>query len=583
MFSTLGIPCSWSQIQEAYYPEHETTFQYLFNCLFYDPENGALIPVPNHVQGNQFLSNLIEFNKGPPQQSAMKSHKRTRCKGRFESFVWDKDPKSTEKKGKTGGFKNELEAARAHDLIAFKIWGRFACTNFPVLCYLKEIVDMQSMTLRECILAIRRRTKNSITTGFYDCKISSFKGASIDQREENHAIGNAMLNLDFTTMQQTAQKIDQKYQEQTTLQNQIVNVAKKLLENLFLHQQFKIMQSMLQKIGQKSQESTTVQNQNENVGLDNQFLHQNFPIQLMLQMIGKKCQEPITALQNQNEDVGKNLLDNQFLYQNFRNMQPMLQNIGQQCQEPITLQNQTENVHENNPLDSQFLYQQNFTSMQPMLQNIGERFQEPITLLNEQDENVGENFLHNQFLNQNFAPMQPMLQQEMSQRSQEPETWQNQIENVNYENLFGSQVVYDDQYPLSGPLAFQNEPSFQNDPSLPLWPYGFGNAIIQDHANGLGNALNWESSMSQKGDENPAGAGNDGVGSFGSSSSLGFHSVEPNTQQYEAPALGLLVERYEPFQYGSATSTHSKDENMVDDNDWDISQYLNLDGPDMDD
>jgi len=31
-----------------------------------------------------------------------------------------------------GGFKDELEAARAHDLIAIKIWGKFAYTNFPV-------------------------------------------------------------------------------------------------------------------------------------------------------------------------------------------------------------------------------------------------------------------------------------------------------------------------------------------------------------------------------------------------------------------------------------------------------------------
>jgi len=31
-----------------------------------------------------------------------------------------------------GGFKDELEAARAHDLIAIKLWGKFAYTNFPV-------------------------------------------------------------------------------------------------------------------------------------------------------------------------------------------------------------------------------------------------------------------------------------------------------------------------------------------------------------------------------------------------------------------------------------------------------------------
>ncbi|KAH1060893.1 hypothetical protein AAZX31_02G169000 [Glycine max] len=262
MWSTEGMSTYWSQISETCYQGHETTSRGPSNDHGTQnwTQNEVLIPVPKHVQGSQFPSNLIGWDE-VPQQSITKSPTQTwvvaskkvefevkepikqkryrkrnlkkitsvyrgvtksKGKGLFESFVWDKDPKTTGKKGKTvyiGGFKNELEAARAHDLIAIKIWGKFAYTNFPESCYSKEILETQSMSVRECILAIRRRSKNNSTAKFDGCNISSsFARASVGV-EENNAIGDALPNLD-TTKQSLIQEIGQKSQTPTTLQNQ---------------------------------------------------------------------------------------------------------------------------------------------------------------------------------------------------------------------------------------------------------------------------------------------------------------------------------------------------------------------------
>jgi len=151
---------------------------------------------------------------------------------------------------------------------------------------------------------------------------------------------------------------------------------------------------------------------------------------------------------------------------------------------------------------------------------------------------------------------------EIGQQSQAAKTPQDQHENVE-ENKF----VYDDHQ-----FAW-----LDFDLSSSLWSYDSGSAQVQDHADALGNnnALNLESST--------AGAGNGSVASSGSSS-VEFHSImEPNNiLQFEGQNPHVAsVHRYEPLQYGFATNTQN--ENVVVDNDWDITQYLNLDYSDMDD
>ncbi|RDX97194.1 hypothetical protein CR513_20058, partial [Mucuna pruriens] len=128
------------------------------------------------------------------------------------------------------------------------------------------------------------------------------------------------------------------------------------------------------------------------------------------------------------------------------------------------------------------------------------------------------------------------------------------------------QIVYED-------LAFQNGLSFQND--LPHWSFYF------DYTKTLDNTLNWES-LIQIGDGNPNGAENGGIDSFGLSS-IGFHPMVPNNQQFEAPNSQVELDyMYDPLGYGFGRNSFSQGENMID-NDFDISQYLNLNNLDMED
>lgn len=126
-----------------------------------------------------------------------------------------------------------------------------------------------------------------------------------------------------------------------------------------------------------------------------------------------------------------------------------------------------------------------------------------------------------------------------------------------HENVAENKLLYADQFAW---LDF--------DLSSSLWSYDFGSAQVQDHGDALGNnALNWESPT--------VGAGNGSVASSGS-------IMEPNTLQFEEQNPHVAsVHRYDPLQYGFATS--NQDENVLPDNDWDITQYLNLDYYDMDD
>ncbi|TKY53302.1 hypothetical protein E2542_SST24829 [Spatholobus suberectus] len=169
------------------------------------------------------------------------------------------------------------------------------------------------------------------------------------------------------------------------------------------------------------------------------------------------------------------------------------------------------------------------------------------------------------FPNQDSTIMQLMLL-EIDQESETPIAWQNQQES----------------YPWPD-LAFQNDLSFQYDPSFPLWSFDYGSTLVEGHTETLGNALNWESSMCQMGNENPRGAENGGVSS-GGFGSIGFHSMEPNIQEFEAPNLQVaLGQRYEPLQHGFETNTNSQGKNIVVNDLNIISQYLNLNSPNIED
>jgi len=158
------------------------------------------------------------------------------------------------------------------------------------------------------------------------------------------------------------------------------------------------------------------------------------------------------------------------------------------------------------------------------------------------------------------------MSDEIGQQSETPTTLPNKDENAEENNF-----LCDDQ---DAWLDF--------DLSFPLWSFDFGSTEVEDHANALGNALTCETQICQVKNEIPVGAGNGSVASVGSSS-VEFHSTETkNVQQFEEQKPHVAsVHRYEPLQHGFATNTQN--ENMVVDNDWDITEFLNLDFPDMDD
>lgn len=151
-----------------------------------------------------------------------------------------------------------------------------------------------------------------------------------------------------------------------------------------------------------------------------------------------------------------------------------------------------------------------------------------------------------EIMEQNYAIEELMLQETGQQVFQAPIGLENEYESAckdpNFLNQF--QHAYEQSWP---PLQFDNDLSFEHDLGLLFGPiFDYESTLFEDHTNALGNALNWESSMCQMGGENPIGAGSSGL------CSIGFHSLGPNIQQ---------------------------DENMLIDNDFDISYYLSHQSP----
>ncbi|XVF75841.1 hypothetical protein PTKIN_Ptkin13bG0219200 [Pterospermum kingtungense] len=82
----------------------------------------------------------------------------SRYTGRYEAFLWDNS--DIERKPRTGGYDDELSAARAHDLAALKLWGVFASLNFPINNYAQDLTEMQFCTKNEYFRNIRRKSKS---------------------------------------------------------------------------------------------------------------------------------------------------------------------------------------------------------------------------------------------------------------------------------------------------------------------------------------------------------------------------------------------------------------------------------------
>ncbi|KAK7285545.1 hypothetical protein RJT34_20320 [Clitoria ternatea] len=91
---------------------------------------------------------------------------------RFEAFV--RDSPIPGERGRPGAYLTEIDAAKAHDMVSIKIQGLSTLTNFPVRCYWKEINEMQNMSKKEYILAVRRTGKDESETESH----SPYRGVS---------------------------------------------------------------------------------------------------------------------------------------------------------------------------------------------------------------------------------------------------------------------------------------------------------------------------------------------------------------------------------------------------------------------
>ncbi|KAK7378195.1 hypothetical protein VNO80_03633 [Phaseolus coccineus] len=72
---------------------------------------------------------------------------------RFEAYVWDNS--NPGERGRTGAYSNEVDAAKAHDLVSIRIGGLKALTNFHVRCYSKDMDEMRRMSKWDYICAVR--------------------------------------------------------------------------------------------------------------------------------------------------------------------------------------------------------------------------------------------------------------------------------------------------------------------------------------------------------------------------------------------------------------------------------------------
>jgi hypothetical protein len=79
-------------------------------------------------------------------------HKRS---GRYESHIW---VKSMKKQAYLGGFQSGELAAEAYDIVAIKMKGTHASLNFPIERYEATIPLIESLSVEEVIMAVRRQS-----------------------------------------------------------------------------------------------------------------------------------------------------------------------------------------------------------------------------------------------------------------------------------------------------------------------------------------------------------------------------------------------------------------------------------------
>jgi len=135
-----------------------------------DPSASILrsLGLPHHHQNhNHHLAVAAAAAAGPsssapPQPLFIQREKTsafrgiTRRKRRWEAHVWRHG-----KQAYLGGYRNEVQAARAYDMAVLKIRGKEAETNFPLENYLEELREMNasSLSVEEFIVEMRERAK----------------------------------------------------------------------------------------------------------------------------------------------------------------------------------------------------------------------------------------------------------------------------------------------------------------------------------------------------------------------------------------------------------------------------------------
>lgn len=116
--------------------------------------------VEGHVGGIQELrmnANALGSRRGPPSSSSqfrgVTRHRRTK---KWESHIW-----YNKKQLYLGGFKEAVDAAKAHDIMALKLRGSKAHTNFEPSGYSRLLPFLETLSMEQVIEALRLVSKGT--------------------------------------------------------------------------------------------------------------------------------------------------------------------------------------------------------------------------------------------------------------------------------------------------------------------------------------------------------------------------------------------------------------------------------------